>query len=154
GHLLADRHGRQLDRKSARRDDAALHLLGSLAHVAVAGVGVAPRVDDGDHRLPDEFLPGEAHLHHPGAVAEAAHGVDAEPAVAAQVLGFADGHRRLRALHGCWIVLAKLAPVVARPSTRPRRRGTATSGCGMSGMYFVTARREECTIPFWVAARD
>ena len=48
---LGERHRRQFDRKAAGLIDAALHVLGAVAQMAVAGVDVAPGVDDADHRL-------------------------------------------------------------------------------------------------------
>ena len=44
--VLRQRHRRHLDREAARLPDAALDLLGALAEVRVAGVDVAPGVED------------------------------------------------------------------------------------------------------------
>src|SRR5262249_34559111 len=61
----------------------------------MAGVDVAPGVDDADHRLAGPVGLVEAHLAQARAVAERAQVVDAEPAMAAQVFElFAAGHLR------------------------------------------------------------
>src|SRR5262249_31557177 len=75
--------------EAARLQHAALDVLGARAQVAVAGVDVAPGVDDADHRLAGPVGRVEAHLAPPRAVAERAQVVDAEPAIAAQWLRFA-----------------------------------------------------------------
>ena len=84
---LGKRHRRQFDGKAAGLIDAALHVLGARAQVAVAGVDVAPGVDDADHRLADPVGAVKAELLQPRAVAERAQVVLAEPAIAAQFLG-------------------------------------------------------------------
>jgi hypothetical protein len=43
---LGQRHGRHLDRKSARLPDSTLDIFGTLAEVSVARIDVAPGVDD------------------------------------------------------------------------------------------------------------
>ncbi len=48
---LRQRHRRQLDRKAAGLQHAALHVLGARAQVRVAEIDVAPGVDDADDRL-------------------------------------------------------------------------------------------------------
>ena len=48
---LGERHRRQLDREAAGLPDAALHVFGARAQMAVAGVDVAPGVEDADDRL-------------------------------------------------------------------------------------------------------
>ena len=84
---------RQLDRKAAGLQNAALYVLGARAQVRVAEIDVAPGIDDGDHRLAGEIVRVIAALAQARTVAEGAQVVDAEPAVAAQVLrGFAVGH--------------------------------------------------------------
>ena len=59
---LGQRHRRHLERKSARLEHAALHVLGALLEMRVAGIDVAPGVEDGDHRLAGIILGGVAHL--------------------------------------------------------------------------------------------
>ncbi len=48
---LGKRHRRQFDRQAAGLIDAALYVLGAVAQMAVAGIDVAPGIDDADHRL-------------------------------------------------------------------------------------------------------
>ena len=84
---LGKRHRRQLDRKAAGLIDAALHVLGAVAQMAVTGVDVAPSIDDADDRLADPVGAVIAELAQPRAVAERAQIVLAEPAIAAQVFG-------------------------------------------------------------------
>ena len=48
---LGQRHRRQLDGKAAGLPDAAFHVFGARAQMPVAGVDVAPGVEDADHRL-------------------------------------------------------------------------------------------------------
>ena len=94
---LGKRHRRQLDRKSAGLIDAALHVLGAGAQMAMAGVDLAPGIDDADHRLADPIGAVIAELPQPRAMAERAQIVLAEPAIAAQLFGqfsFADVIRR------------------------------------------------------------
>ena len=69
---FGQRHRRQFDREAARLQDAALHVLGTLAQMAVAGVDVAPGIDDADHRLAGPVLAVIAELAQPRAVAERA----------------------------------------------------------------------------------
>ena len=82
---LAEREQRDLHREAARLPDAALDLLGAETEMRVAGVGVAPRVEDGDDRLAADVVETEARLLGARAMAERAQVVLAEPAVAAQV---------------------------------------------------------------------
>ena len=84
---LGERHRRQLDGKAAGLPDAALDVLGALAQMAVAGVDLAPGVEDADHRLAGPVGAVVAELPEPRAMAERAQIVAAEPAVAAQFLG-------------------------------------------------------------------
>ena len=81
---FGDGEGRNLHRKSARLPHAALHRLGALAQMRVARIDLAPRIDDGDHGPAGEILLPIAELLHARAMAEAAHGVGAEPAEAAE----------------------------------------------------------------------
>ena len=92
---LGQRHRRQLDGKAAGLPDAALHVFGAGAQMAVAGIDLAPGVEDADHRLAGPILAVVAELLEPRAMAEGAQVVAAEPAVAAQLFRrFADGHAR------------------------------------------------------------
>src|SRR5580658_4193525 len=75
------------------------------AQMAVAGVDVAPRVDDADDRLAAPVGGVVAELAQPRAVAEGAKVVRAEPAMAAQVFRTSAGHGRAFTLN---------APVIAR----------------------------------------
>jgi hypothetical protein len=84
---LGERHRRQLDRKAAGLPDAAFHILGALAQMAVARIDLAPRVDDADHRLAGPILAVIAELLQARAMAEGAQRLGAEPAVAAELLG-------------------------------------------------------------------
>ena len=84
---LGERHRRDLDREAPRLPDAALHLLDALLEVAVAGIDVAPRVDDRDHRLAAIIVRRVAHLRGARAMPERPEVVHAVPAVAAQLLG-------------------------------------------------------------------
>ncbi len=68
---FAQRHHRELQRKSAGFVDAALHTLGDLAEVGVAGRQLGPGVADADHRPPVEKMRREALVLHPGAMNEA-----------------------------------------------------------------------------------
>src|SRR6185295_13342064 len=72
--------------------DPALHLVGPNAEMGVARVGVAPRVEDGDHWLARHVFRAEALLPGPGAMTERPHVLLAEPAVAAQLGGCLAGH--------------------------------------------------------------
>ena len=86
GEALVDRERGQLDGEAAGLEDAALHVLRPLAEVRVARVDLGPGVEHADDRLAHEVLLGEAELHHPRAVAEAAEVVGREPAGAAQLV--------------------------------------------------------------------
>ena len=94
---LGQRDRGHLDRKAARLPDAALHFLGALAEVRVAGIDVAPRVDDGDDRLALVIGARVAHLRRARTMAERAHVVGSVPAMGAQIGGFlAGGHGGFR----------------------------------------------------------
>ena len=80
---LGDGERGDLDGKAARLPHAALDGFGALAQMGVAGIDFAPGVDDRDHRLAGEVFPPVAELQHARAMAEAAHGIRAEPAVTA-----------------------------------------------------------------------
>ena len=84
---LGQRDGRQLQRKAAGLQHAALHVLGAGAQMGVAGVDVAPGVDDADHRLAAPVLRVVADLAQPRAMAERAQVLHPEPAMAAQIFG-------------------------------------------------------------------
>ena len=89
GRWLDERFGqrdrRQLQRKAARLQHAALHVFGARAQVRVAGVDVAPRVDDADHGLAAPILGIVADLAQSRAMPERAQVLGPEPAMAAQV---------------------------------------------------------------------
>ena len=84
---LRQRHRRQFDREAAGLQHAALDVLGARAQMRVAGIDLAPGVDDADDRLAVPILGVVADLAQPRAVAERAHVADAEPAMAAQIFG-------------------------------------------------------------------
>ena len=69
---LGQRHRRQFNRKAARLPYAALHLLDPLLEMGVAGIDVAPGVDDRDHRLPGIIGAIIAHLRGARTMAEGA----------------------------------------------------------------------------------
>ena len=69
---FAERQHRDLHREPARLPDAALDLLGAHPEVRVAGIGVAPGVQDRDDRLAGDVLGAEAGLLRARAVAERA----------------------------------------------------------------------------------
>src|SRR5262249_2675353 len=76
-----------------------LDVLGAGAQVRMAGVDLAPRVDDPDHRPAGPVLGVVADLAQPRAVAERAQVADPEPAMAAQLIRtFAWRHYRLAPL--------------------------------------------------------
>ena len=83
---LGQRDRRQLERKAAGLQHAALHVLGARAQMRVAGVDVAPGVDDADHRLAAPVVGVVADLAQPRAMPERAQVLHAEPAMRAQVL--------------------------------------------------------------------
>ena len=83
---LGQRHRRHFHREAARLPYAALHFLDALLEVGVAGIDVAPGVDDGDHRLAGVVAAVVTHLRRARAVAEGAHVLGAVPAVAAQLV--------------------------------------------------------------------
>ena len=76
---------RHLHRESPRLPDTALDLLDPLLEVRVAGIDVAPGVEDRDHRLAGVVRARVAHLRGARTVAERAQVVHAVPAVAAQL---------------------------------------------------------------------
>ena len=84
-HGLGERHGRHLQRETARLPHAALHLLGALPEMRMAVVDVRPGIDDRDHRLARVVGAVVAHLRRARAMAERAQVLDAEPAVANEV---------------------------------------------------------------------
>src|SRR5262245_24472396 len=84
---LRQRHCRQLDRESAGLQDATLDVLGSRAQVRMAGVDLAPGIDDADHRAAAPVVGVVAELAQARAVAERTQIDDAEPAMAAEILG-------------------------------------------------------------------
>jgi hypothetical protein len=103
---LRERDRGHLDGESPGLPDAAFHLLGALAEVRVAGVDVAPRVDDRDDGLAEVVGAVVAHLRGARAMAEAAQILHPVPAVAAQLLGFFPGfHLAPRA----WCLFSRIA---------------------------------------------
>jgi hypothetical protein len=80
-----------LHRKAAGLPDAALDLLDPLLEMRVAGIDVAPGVDDGDHRLARVVAAVKAHLRGARAVAEGAEILDAIPAMASEFFGLLAG---------------------------------------------------------------
>ena len=90
---FGERNRRQFQRKTAGLQHAALHIIGTRAQMRVAGIDVAPGVDDADDRLAAPVGRVVARPAQPRAVTERTHVVDAEPAIAAQILRtFAVGH--------------------------------------------------------------
>ena len=71
--------------KEAQQSVLAVASKQALLEVRVALVGIAPGVDDGDHRLAHPVGRRIAHLHDAGPVAKAAEVVGGEPARAAQL---------------------------------------------------------------------
>ena len=82
-----ERERRQLDGEAAGLEHAPLHVLDPLLEVDMAGVEVGPGIEDGDDRLAPPVLRRLAHLHEPGAMAEAAQVVGREPAGGTEVFG-------------------------------------------------------------------
>ena len=70
---------------AAGLQDAALHGLGALPKMRVAGRNIAPGVNDADHRLAHEIAAPQSHLLQTLTVGEAAHVVGREPALAAKI---------------------------------------------------------------------
>ncbi len=102
---LGKRHRRQLDRKAAGLQDTAFHVLGALAQMRVTGVDLAPGIEDADDRLAAPVVGIVAELLEARAVAERAHVVNAEPAMAAQMFGpFSARHR--------WKLRRRLLPTI------------------------------------------
>src|SRR5205814_248304 len=95
-----------------------LDVLDPLAEMRVAGIDVAPGIDDANDRLAGPVDGIVAELAQPGAVAEGAQIGDAEPAVAAQSLGILIGHAPSS--------LVLCLPAAAR---RPRTYERAHSRC-------------------------
>ena len=76
------------DRKPARLQDASFHIVGALTQVRMAGIQLAPRVQDRNHRLVFVIFVPESHLLQPGTMAERSNIIWPEPTPAAQVLWF------------------------------------------------------------------
>ena len=112
---LGQRDRRHLQRESAGLQHAAFDFLGALTEMRMAGVDVAPGVDDGDDRLADVVGTRIAHLRGARMMSELAHVVGTEPAVRAELVGFL-----ARCAH---FVLLIAAPRHAR-AARERRRGS------------------------------
>ncbi len=90
---LGQRHRRQLDRKAAGFPDAALHIVGARAQMRVAGVEIAPGIDDADDRLAFPVGLVVAELAQPRAMTERTQIADTEPAMAAEVFRSFLAHR-------------------------------------------------------------
>jgi hypothetical protein len=84
---LGKRHRRQFQRKAARLQHAALDVVGARAQMRVAGINVAPGIDDGDHGLAAPIACVIADLPQARAMAEGAQIAHPEPAMAAQIFG-------------------------------------------------------------------
>ena len=143
---FGERDRRQLDREAAGLQHAALHVLGALAQMRVAGIDLAPGVDDADDRLAGPILGVIADLAQPRAVAERAHVVRPEPAMAAQIL------RTFTAGHSC-----SCAPIIRSrdwrrappfPTWRSRRRAACRNRPPSPGS---ACRRAAAA---WPACRD
>ena len=83
---LRQRNRRQFDREATGLQHAAFDVLGAHAQMRVAGIDLAPGIDDADHRLAGPIVGVVADLAQPRAMAERAHVVDTEPAMTAQTL--------------------------------------------------------------------
>ncbi len=92
---LGQAHRRDLHREPACLPDAPLDVLDAFLEMHVAGVEIAPRVEDRDHRLARVLAAVESHLRRARPMAERAQVLDAEPPVAAQVLRFLLAHAPL-----------------------------------------------------------
>src|SRR5690606_3663614 len=84
---LGQAHRRHFHRKAARLPDTALDLFHTLLEMAMAGVDVAPGVDDGDDRLAGIVGAVIPHLRGARPVAERTQVFDPIPAMAAQIFG-------------------------------------------------------------------
>ncbi len=88
---LAQRYHRHFDREPTSLPHAALDLVCAQAQVRVAGIEVAPRVQDADDGLAGVVLGGKPHLLRAGSVSERAKVVDAEPSMRAERFGCETG---------------------------------------------------------------
>ena len=86
------RQRRQLHRKAACHQHAALDVVDPALEVHVAGLRVRPGVEDCDDRRALPLLRCITHLHRPRAMAEGAQIVGGEPACAAELVGFLLAH--------------------------------------------------------------
>jgi hypothetical protein len=112
---LVERYRRHFEGEAPGLQHATPHVLGPRAQMGVAGVDLAPGIDDADHRLAVPVGGVEADLAQPRAVPEGAQIGNAEPAMAAQVLrGFP------LLAHGRSFRVATAA-VVSRPSSGSTR---------------------------------
>ena len=75
----------QFDRKSAGLPHTTLHVVGARAQMRMAGVEIAPGIDDADDRLAFPVGLVVAELPQPRAVTERTQIADTEPAVAAEI---------------------------------------------------------------------
>ena len=104
---LGQRHRRQLDREAAGLQHAALDVLGARAQMRVAGVDLAPGIDDADHRPAGPVVGVVAELAQARAMAERAQIADAEPAMAAQIFGTLAVHEMILTGDGATLYLAR-----------------------------------------------
>src|SRR6516165_10584811 len=84
---LGEGHRRQFERKATALIDAAFDVFGAIAQMAVAGVDLAPGVDDADDGFADPVGAVVTELAQPRAMSERTQIVAAEPAEAAQLFG-------------------------------------------------------------------
>ncbi len=98
---FAERERGHLDWKTASLPDAALDIFGSFTQMAVAGIDVAPGVDNRDDGLSSVVGLDAAHRSSAGTVAERAQVIGAIPAVTAERVGIFSRHRYVAALRDC-----------------------------------------------------
>src|SRR5579884_4272170 len=118
---LAQRQGRQFDRKTTGLQHATFDVFRSGAQMAVTGIEIAPGIDDADDGLAVPILGVEASLTQPGTMAESPQIVDAEPAVATQLFGLAGhsvatstfGTARLASICAAITIAARTAPITS-----------------------------------------
>src|SRR6185437_16656257 len=79
---------RDFDRETARLPDAALHFLHALREMRLAGIQIAPGVEDADDRLAGPILLVIAHLLHARAMAKRTEIIRPQPSQAAELLRF------------------------------------------------------------------
>src|ERR1035438_7624487 len=126
---LGQRGYGELRREAARFPYTALDLLSPLPQVHMAGGDVGPGVEDGEEGLAAVLFGAEAELTQPGAMAERAQPLAAEPPVAAQFLGlFRHGRTpAASAIPACSPHALRMAVTCARTSPGRGRLGGRTS---------------------------